>query len=132
MTQKYFWCGILTVVLSVGLATPARADNPEKVLIVIAATTAAAAIAAVALASVHHRRKKIVITGCVISGEKEMTVTDKEDTKVYALSGDTTGVQQGDRMQLEEKKVKSKGPEKRLGSKSHNQRFRRLPALALI
>jgi hypothetical protein len=84
-------------------------------LIVIAATTAAAAIATVILTSIHHRRKKIVITGCVTSGEKEMTVTDEEDRKVYALSGDTTGVKQGDRMQLEGKKVKSKGPEKRLG-----------------
>ena len=114
MTRKYFSCGILIVVLSVGLATPARADNPEKVLIVIAATTAADAIVAVTLASVHHRRKKIVITGCVTSGEKGMTVTDEEDRKIYALSGDTTGVQQGDRMRLEGKKVKSKGSDKRL------------------
>jgi hypothetical protein len=114
MTQKHFWCGILIVVLSVGLATPARADNPEKVLIVIAATTAAAAIAAVALASVHHRRKKIVITGCIISGEKGMTVTDEEDHRPYALSGDTTAVTPGDRLRLEGKKAKSKGPGKRL------------------
>lgn len=114
MAQKYFWCGILIVVLSVGLATLARADNPENVLIVIAATTAAVAIVAATLSSVHHRRKKIVITGCVISGEKGMTVTDEEDRRIYALSGDTTGVQQGDRMRLEGKKVKSKGLDKRL------------------
>jgi len=42
MTQKCFWRAILIVVLSVGLAMPARADNPVKVLIVIAATTMAA------------------------------------------------------------------------------------------
>ncbi|MGA8683307.1 MAG: hypothetical protein WB625_15460 [Candidatus Sulfotelmatobacter sp.] len=114
MTQKCFWCGTLIVVLSVGLAMPARAANPETVLIVIAATTAAAAIAAVVtVASVQHRRHKIVITGCVISGEKGMTVTDEEDSKIYVLSGNTTGIKPGDRMRLQKgKKVKGKGPDK--------------------
>jgi hypothetical protein len=115
MTQKCLLCGILIVALSVGLAMPARADNPAKLLIVIAATTAAAAIAVfVTVASVHHRRKKIVITGCVIAGEKGMTVTDEEDRKTYALSGDTTGIKPGDRMRLLGKKVKPKGPDKTL------------------
>jgi hypothetical protein len=91
---------------------PARADNPEKVLIVIAATTTAAAIAVVATVASVHRRKKIVITGCVISGEKGMTVTDEEDKKTYALFGDTTDLKRGDRMRLEGKKVKPKGPDK--------------------
>jgi hypothetical protein len=97
----------------VGLATPARADNPEKVLIVIAATTAAAAIAVVVtVASVHHRRKKIVITGCVISGDNGMTVTDEEDRKTYAISGNGTGIKPGDRVKLEGKRVKPKSPDK--------------------
>jgi len=112
MTQKCFWCGILIVALTVGLATPARAVDPEGVLIIIAATTVAAAIAVVTVASVHHRRKKIVITGCVISGEKGMTVIDEEDRKIYALSGNTTGIKAGDRMKLEGKKVKPKRPDK--------------------
>ena len=112
MTRKCSWRGILIVVLSVGLAMPARADNPEKVLIVIAATTTAAAIAVVATVASVHRRKKIVITGCVISGEKGMTVTDEEDKKTYALFGDTTDLKRGDRMRLEGKKVKPKGPDK--------------------
>jgi uncharacterized membrane protein len=112
MTQKCFWRELLIVVLSVALAMPARADNPEKVLIVIAATTTAAAIAVVATVASVHRRKKIVITGCVISGEKGMTVTDEEDKKTYALFGDTTDLKRGDRMRLEGKKVKPKGPDK--------------------
>jgi hypothetical protein len=113
MTRKCSWRGILIVVLSVGLAMPARADNPEKVLIVIAATTAAAAIAVVVtVASIHHRRKKIVITGCVISGDNGMTVTDEEDRKTYAISGNATGIKPGDRMKLEGKKVKPKSPDK--------------------
>jgi hypothetical protein len=112
MTQKFSWRRILIVGLSLGLAIPTRADNPERVLIVIAATTTAAAIAVVAtVASVHHRRKKIVITGCVISGENGMTVTNEEDRKIYVLSGNTTDIKPGERMRLEGKKVKPRGPD---------------------
>jgi hypothetical protein len=97
----------------VGLAVPAKAVNAEGVLIIVAATTAAAAIAAVVIvASVQHRRKKIAITGCVISGEKGMTVTDEEDRKVYLLSGETTAIRPGDRMKLRGRKVRSTGPDK--------------------
>jgi hypothetical protein len=38
-----------------------------------------------------------------------MTVTDEDDGKIYALSGDTTDIKPGDRMRLEGKKVKPKG-----------------------
>jgi hypothetical protein len=107
--------GILIVVLSLGLATPTRAENSEKVLITIAATTTAAAIAVVvAVATAHHRRKKIVITGCVMAGESGMTVTDEEDRNTYALSGNTAGIKPGDRVQLLGKKVKQKGAGKSL------------------
>ncbi|MFZ1142721.1 MAG: hypothetical protein ABR881_30535 [Candidatus Sulfotelmatobacter sp.] len=113
--QRALWCGILIVVLCVGFAMPARAVNPEGVVIIIAATTAAAAIAAIVIVtSVHHRRKKIVITGCVISGEKGMTVTDEEDRKLYRLSGNTTGIKPGDRVRLQGKKLKPKGSDKTL------------------
>jgi hypothetical protein len=113
MTMKRSWSGILIVILSVGLVRPARADNGEKVLIVIAATTIAAAISVVAIvAGVHHRRKKITITGCVIPGENGMTVTDEEDSKTYALTGDTKDIKPGERMRLEGKKLKPQGPGK--------------------
>jgi hypothetical protein len=113
MTLKHSWTGILIVVLSVGRVTPARAANAEKALIVIAATTTAAAISVVAIvAGVHHRRKKIAITGCVISGENGMTVTDEEDSKIYALIGDAKDIKPGDRMMLEGKKVKPQGHDK--------------------
>ena len=112
MTLKGSWCGVLIVALTVGFATPARADKPATVLIVVAATTVAAAIAVVALVSVHHKRKKIVITGCVIAAEKGMTLTDEEDKKLYMLSGDTIGIKPGDRVKLLGKKVKPKGPDK--------------------
>lgn len=111
MTHKQLCCGILIVVLTVGLVTPPRADglDAQGVLIVVAATTLAAAIAVVALVGVHHRRKKIAITGCVRSGDEGATITDEEDGKIYALSGDMTGTKPGDRMTLLGKKVKSKG-----------------------
>jgi len=110
MSSKSFWCGILIVALAVGLAKPAQADNPVTVLIVVAATTVAAAIAVVTIASVHHRRKKIEVTGCVIAGGKGMTVTDDEDRKIYVISGNTTGIKPGDRMTLQGKRAKVKGP----------------------
>jgi hypothetical protein len=113
MPQRYFWCAVLILALIVGVAPPARAVDPEGVLIIVAATVTAAAIAVVAtVASVEHKRKKIVITGCVIAGEKGRTVTDEEDKRIYILSGDTTGIQPADRMKLEGKRVNPKGPDK--------------------
>ncbi len=41
-----------------------------------------------------------------------MTITDEEDKKTYALSGDTTGIKSGDRLKLLGKKVKPKGLDK--------------------
>jgi hypothetical protein len=113
MTQKRFCCALLVVVLTVGTAKPARAVNAEGVLIIVAATAAAAAIGiGVTVSIVQHKRKKIVITGCVISGEKGMKVTDEEDKKTYVLSGDTSGIRAGDRMKLEGKRIKAKSPDK--------------------
>jgi hypothetical protein len=113
MTGKHFWCGVLVVSLVLGLGTPARAVDAEGVLIIIAATTSAAAIAAfVTVAAIHHRRNKIVVTGCIIAGDKGMTLTDEEDEKTYLLSGSITGINPGDRMKLEGKRAKQKSPDK--------------------
>jgi hypothetical protein len=104
MTGKHFWCGVLVVSLVLGLGTPARAVDAEGVLIIIAATTSAAAIAAfVTVAAIHHRRNKIVVTGCIIAGDKGMTLTDEEDEKTYLLSGSMTGINPGDRMKVRER-----------------------------
>jgi hypothetical protein len=108
MRQKCLWCGILVFFLSVGLAPPARAVNPDKVVIAIGATAAAAAIVLfVTISSLHHRRKSIVITGCVVSAESGMAINADDDKKLYSLSGDTTGVKPGDRMSLLGKETKS-------------------------
>jgi len=112
MTQKCFCCGVVIVALTIGLVVPARAVDAEGGLIIVAATMAAAAIAAIVVASVPHRRKKIVITGCVLAGEKGMTITDQEDSKVYLLSGETTGIRLGDRMKLRGRRVRSTASDK--------------------
>lgn len=112
MTQKRFCCALLVAVLTVGTAKPVRAVDAEGVLIIVAATAVAAAIAIVTVSMVQHKRKKIVITGCVLSGEKGMKVTDEEDKRTYVLSGDTSGIRAGDRMQLEGKRIKAKSPDK--------------------
>jgi hypothetical protein len=100
------------VALTIGLVVPARAVDAEGGLIIVAATMAAAAIAVIVVASVPHRSKKIVITGCVLSGEKGMTITDQEDSKVYLLSGETTGIRPGDRMKLRGRRVRSTASDK--------------------
>jgi hypothetical protein len=118
-----------------GLAVPAKAVNAEGVLIIVAATTAAAAIAAVVtVASVQHRRQKIVITGCVISGEKGMTVADEEDSKIYVLSGNTTDIKPGDRMRLQGQESEAEGSRQDacLGGKRSGRGLRRLSALPAL
>jgi hypothetical protein len=74
------------------------------------------AIATVAVVTVMiiHYSKKSAITGYVNSGGNGMTLTDEKDKHIYALSGDTTGIKPGDRIALQGKKVKPKGPDKTL------------------
>jgi hypothetical protein len=68
----------------------------------------------VATVVIVHYSKKRAITGCVVSGESGMTLTDEKDKQTYMLSGDTTDIKPGDRMKLKGKKVKPKGPDKTL------------------
>lgn len=107
--------GVLIVALSVVLATPARADKlqteGEEIVIGIVAVAAALVVATVL---VIHYSKKRTITGCVSSGENGTSITDEKDKQTYALSGDTVGVKPGDRMRLQGKKIKPKGPDKTL------------------
>ncbi len=115
MTSKYMSVTLM-IALSVALATPARADSlktqGDEILIGIIAVTAAVSVVITVLA-VHYSKKRS-ITGCIASAEDRMTVTDENDKKIYALSGNTTGVKPGDRMKLKGKKVKPTGPDKTL------------------
>jgi hypothetical protein len=108
--------GVLIIALGVALSTPAQADSlkttGEHIVIGIVAVTAAVAV--VVTVVVIHYSKKRAITGCVNSVANGMTVTDEKDKQIYALSGSTTGIKPGDRMKLQGRKVKPKGPDKTL------------------
>src|SRR5271167_258707 len=116
MTSKYISV-LLIIALSLVLATPARADKlgtgGDEIVIGIVAITAVVAVVITVLA-VHYSKKRS-ITGCVASVGEAMTITDENDKKFYALSGNTTGVKPGDRIKLKGRKIKSTGPGKMLG-----------------
>ena len=115
MTSKQFWCGILSVVLCTVLAKPAEASGyPSAGAIVGGIAAVAAAVVIVAVVVIHRSSAKRAITGCVNSGENEMTLTDEKDKKSYALSGNTAGIKPGDRMTLQGKKIKMKDAAKTL------------------
>ena len=115
MGASYLCRWILIVALGVVLTTPARADKlqteGEEIVIGIVAVSAALVVGTVLI--IHYSKKR-TITGCVSSVEAAMTVTDEKDKQTYTLSGDTTGVKPGDRMRLQGKKIKPRGPDKRL------------------
>jgi len=112
MTSKYV-SGVLIIALGAALSTPARADSLKSTSndIVIGVVAALAGVVVVVLVAVHYSKKR-AITGCVVSRENGMSVTDEKDGQVYALSGNTTGIKSGDRMKLQGKKAKSKGADK--------------------
>jgi hypothetical protein len=116
MAQRCIWRGVLIVVLSVALATPARADSlktaGEEIVVAVVAVTAAIAVVVTVL--VIHYSKKRTITGCVNSGGSGLTVTDERDRQIYSLAGNTVGITAGDRMKLKGEKVKSKGSDRTL------------------
>jgi hypothetical protein len=119
MTSKYAWCGVLIVVLGLALVKPAEAQlingqvGPSGGPIVVGIVVTAVALVVATVLVIHYSKKR-AITGCVISGESGMTLTDQKDKQTYTLSGDTTDIKLGDRMKLKGKKVKPKGPDKAL------------------
>ena len=114
MTSKYVSGGLI-IALGAALSTPARADSLKSRGndIVIGIVAALAGVVVVVLVAVHYSKKR-AITGCVVSRENGLSVTDEKDGQVYALSGNTTGIKPGDRMKLQGRKAKSKGVDKTL------------------
>jgi len=121
MTSRYL-SGILIIALSFVLCMSAEAQTPSLKLnlpgpsgaeVVGAIVGAVAVVVVVCVVVIHYSRKR-AITGCVNSGANGMTVTDKKDKQIYALSGNTTSIKPGDRVKLHGKKVKPKGPDKAL------------------
>jgi hypothetical protein len=113
--QKSLGRAVVVVVLCAALAMPARADWKSQVDDdILAAVVVAAAIVVVAAIVIVHYSKKRTVTGCVISGPNGMTVTDEKDRQTYALSGNTVGITPGERLRLHGKKIKPRGPNKKL------------------
>ena len=68
MTSKYFWRGVLIVVLSMIVAKPAEAKGyPSCGAIVAAIVGVASVIVIVAVVVIHKSTQKRTITGCVKS-----------------------------------------------------------------
>jgi hypothetical protein len=109
MTQKRLWrCG-LVVILSMALATPARAESLKTAAAEISIAIVVVGIAVgvgVTVLVMHYSRKRSV-TGCVTLGTSGMMVTDEGDKRIYALAGSTGGITPGNRMKLQGKRVKS-------------------------
>ena len=116
MAQRCIWRGVLIIVLSAALATPARADSlktaGEEIVAGIVAVTAAIAVVATVL--VVHYSKKRTITGCVHSVGDGLTVTDEKDRQTYSLTGNTAGIVPSDRVKLKGEKAKPKGSDRTL------------------
>jgi hypothetical protein len=122
MTTKYL-SAVLMITLGLALAKPAHAQQqcfpcgqigPSAGPIIAGVVAAAAGVVIVTVVIIHESTKKRAITGCVNSGANGMTLTDEKDKQIYELSGDTTGIKEGDRMKLRGKKVKPKGADKAL------------------
>jgi hypothetical protein len=58
---------------------------------------------------VHYQHKKSSVTGCVVSAGNGVSLTDENDKRTYALSGDTRGVKAGERMKIEGKRQSGNG-----------------------
>ncbi len=119
MTPKYL-SAVLIIVLSFLLCMPEEAQSSSGTIGGVGTGTIAgvtvgvvAGVAVIAIVAIHYSKKR-TITGCVNSGANGMTVTDEKDKQIYALSGNTTGIKPGDRMKLQGRKVKPKGPDKTL------------------
>lgn len=117
MPQNSIWRAVLIVVLSLALATPAKANNLDNaarnIIIGIVVVTAAVAVA-VTVVIMHESKKDRTITGCVKSEGNGMTIADERDQQVYSLTGNTVGITPGDRMSLKGKKAKSKRDQPRV------------------
>ena len=113
MTSKIIWTAVLIIVLSLALASPAKAQNiPGSSLSTGQAWAiifgVIGVVVVVAVVVIHmHKSKKRTITGCVVSGPNGMNLTNEKDKRIYALSGATAGITPGDRMTLQGKKTKS-------------------------
>jgi hypothetical protein len=112
LTSRHLFRIVLIGILSLALSSNAGADNTLQSNVDHALAGAIAVVAVVVVVTVvliHQASSNRTVTGCVSSAQNELTVTNEKDKRVYAISGDTTGVKSGERMTLHLKKIKTKG-----------------------
>jgi hypothetical protein len=113
VTRKCLWHGALIVILCTVLAIPTQAATDSLTTlrnnVIIGIVAVSAALVVITVVIVHESRKKRTVTGCVASGANGMSVTDEKDKRIYALSGNTADIKQGDRVTLQGKKAKPTG-----------------------
>jgi hypothetical protein len=122
--QKNFWRAFVILGSCFVLCMPTRAqaqlgavNGPIGGITTgeaVGAIVAAAAVVVVVVVVAVHYSKKRTITGCVNTGANGMTIADEKDHQIYMLSSNTEGIKPGDRVKLHGKRVKSKGPDKKL------------------
>ena len=107
-----FPCRALVVaILLAGLAASMRAESIATAGKQITAGIVVVAVGVGVLVTflvIHHRHKGRSITGCVISGPSGTSLTDENDKRTYALSGETAAVTPGERIRLEGQGQKDK------------------------
>jgi hypothetical protein len=99
--------GILTLALSTAVQADQLQSDADHFL--AAAIAVVAVVVVVTVVLIHQASSNRTVTGCISSAPNGMLVTSEKDKRVYALTGDMTGVKPGDRMTLHLKKIKTKG-----------------------
>jgi hypothetical protein len=114
--------GVLIVALVFVFCLPAEAQRPNTVApsaphiggisngeiigIVVPVVVLGVVVAVVAF---HHSARQRKITGCVAASPNGLTVNNERDNRVYALTGDTSGVKPDERMSLQGHKINPDG-----------------------
>jgi len=111
LTSRHLLRIALIGILTLALSTKAEADQlkttgEEAIAGIVAAV---AVVVVVIVVIIHQASSNRTVTGCVSSAQNGLMVANEKDKRVYALSGDTTGVKPGERMTLHLKKIKTRG-----------------------
>jgi len=111
LTSKHLFRIALIGILTLALSATVQADQLQSDAdhFLAAAIAVVAVVVVVTVVLIHQAASNRTVTGCVSSAPNGMTVTSEKDKKVYALTGDTSGVKLGDRMTLHLKRIKTKG-----------------------
>ncbi len=116
MSQTAFGRFVLIILLCLAMSVPARAQSLGSAALEIGVgiVVAGVVVAVGAALLITHYAKKRTITGCALSSDGGLSITDEGDKKTYQLSGSMAGVTPGDRIRLHGKKLKPANSDKKL------------------